>query len=412
MSWLETLRTGLGAVLSHRLRSGLTMLGILIGIAAVILTVGFGEGAQGAVSSEINDLGSNLLVVSPGSTTASTGIRGGFGSASTLTEADATALASKTVAPDIAAVAPATSRSETLTAAGTNWTTTVVGTAPDWLSVRARSVVEGRFLTAADENTDAAVAVLGATTAEELFGVRDPIGQTVTVNDLPLTVVGVLNTVGASASSSTTNLDDQAVVPITTVANRIFGGSARTSVQSIYIEATSSSALSAAYQEATAELLRLHQVSAANADFTIQSQQSLLSTATSVDKTLTELLAGIAAISLLVGGIGVMNIMLVSVTERVREIGLRKALGATQRAIRRQFLVEASVLGLAGGILGAGIGLAGAVVLPHLISNPITISPTATVGAIIVAVGIGIIFGVYPATRAARLAPIDALRGE
>ena len=412
MSWLETLRTGLGAVLSHRLRSGLTMLGILIGIAAVILTVGFGEGAQGQVSSEINDLGSNLLVVSPGSSTATTGIRGGFGSASTLTEADATALGSKTVAPDIAAVAPATSRSETLTASGTNWTTTVVGTSPNWLSVRARSVVEGRFLTQADENTDAAVAVIGATTAEELFGLRDPVGQTVTVNGLPLTVVGVLNTVGASASSSTTNLDDQAVVPITTVANRIFGGSARTSVQSIYIEATSSNALSAAYQEATAELLRLHGVSAADADFTIQSQQSLLTTATSVDKTLTELLAGIAAISLLVGGIGVMNIMLVSVTERVREIGLRKALGATQRAIRRQFLVEASVLGLAGGVLGAGIGLAGAVLLPHLISNPITISPTATVGAIVVAVGIGIVFGVYPATRAARLAPIDALRGE
>src|SRR6202034_3693337 len=382
MSWLETLRTGLGAVLSHRLRSGLTMLGILIGIAAVILTVGFGEGAQGQVSSEINDLGSNLLVVSPGSSTATTGIRGGVGSASPLT------------------------------APGTNWTTTVVGTSPDWLSVRARSVTEGRFLTQADENTDAAVAVLGATTAEELFGLRDPVGQTVTVNGLPLTVIGVLNTVGASASSSTTNLDDQAVVPITTVANRIFGGSTRTSVQSIYIEATSSNALSAAYQEATAELLRLHQVSAADADFTIQSQQSLLTTATSVDKTLTELLAGIAAISLLVGGIGVMNIMLVSVTERVREIGLRKALGATQRAIRRQFLVEASVLGLAGGVLGAGIGLAGAVLLPHLISNPITISPAATVAAIIVAVGIGIVFGVYPPTRAARLAPIDALRGE
>jgi len=412
MSWLETLRTGFDAVVSHRLRSGLTMLGILIGIAAVILTVGFGEGAQSQVSGEISALGSNLLVVSPGSSTASTGIRGGLGSASTLTEADATALASKTVAPDIQAVAPATSRSETLTATGTNWTTSVVGTTPDWLPVRARSITEGRFLTAADENTDAAVAVLGSTTAQELFGLRDPVGQTVSVNGLPLTVIGVLNTAGTSASSSTTSLDDQAVVPITTTANRIFGGSSRTSVQSIYLEATSSSTLSAAYQEASAELLRLHNVSAASADFSIASQQSLLSTATSVDKTLTVLLAGIAAISLLVGGIGVMNIMLVSVTERVREIGLRKALGATQRAIRRQFLVEASVLGLAGGILGAGIGLAGAVVLPHLVSNPITISPTATVGAIVVAVGIGIGFGVYPATRAAKLAPIDALRSE
>jgi putative ABC transport system permease protein len=412
MSWLETLRTGLDAVLSHRLRSGLTMLGILIGIAAVILTVGFGEGAQQKVAGEINSLGSNLLVVSPGSTTASTGIRGGFGSASTLTQTDAAALGSKTVAPDIAAIAPATQRSETLTATGTNWTTTVVGSTPDWLSVRARTITEGRFLTAADESTDAAVAVLGATTAQELFGLRDPVGQTVTVNGLLLTVVGELNSVGATASSATTNLDDMAVVPITTVANRIFGGSTRTSVQSIYIEATSSATLSAAYQEAYAELLRLHQVSAANADFTISSQQSLLTTATSVDKTLTELLASIAAISLLVGGIGVMNIMLVSVTERIREIGLRKALGATHRAIRRQFLVEASVLGLAGGILGAGIGLAGAAVLPHLISNPITISPTASVGAIVVAVGIGIGFGVYPATRAARLPPIDALRSE
>jgi putative ABC transport system permease protein len=412
MSWLETLRTGMEAVLSHRLRSGLTMLGIMIGIAAVILTVGFGEGAQAKVAGEINSLGSNLLVVSPGSATATTGIRGGFGSASTLTQTDATALASKTVAPDIAAVAAATQRSETLTATGTNWTTTVVGTTPDWLSVRARTVTEGRFLTAADENTDSAVAVLGATTAQELFGFRDPVGQTVNVNGLLLTVVGVLNTVGASASSATTNLDDMAVVPITTAANRIFGGSTRTSVQSIFIEATSSGSLSAAYQEAYAELLRTHQVSAANADFTIASQQSLLSTATSVDKTLTELLASIAAISLLVGGIGVMNIMLVSVTERIREIGLRKALGATHRAIRRQFLVEASVLGLAGGVLGAALGLAGAIALPHLISNPITISPTAGVGAIIVAIGIGIGFGVYPATRAARLAPIDALRSE
>jgi putative ABC transport system permease protein len=412
MSWQETLRTGLDAVLSHRLRSGLTMLGILIGIAAVILTVGLGEGAQAKVSGEINALGSNLLVVSPGSATSSTGIRGGFGSASTLTQTDAAALASKIVAPDIAAVAPATQRSETLTSTGTNWTTTVVGTTPDWMSVRARTVTQGRFLTAADEKADAAVTVLGATTAQELFGSRDPVGQTATVNGLPLTVIGVLNTVGASASSTTTNLDDQAVVPITTAANRIFGGSSRTSVQSIYLEATSSATLSAAYQEANAELLRLHQVSAADADFTIASQQSLLSTATSVDKTLTDLLAGIAAISLLVGGIGVMNIMLVSVTERIREIGLRKALGAKGRAIRRQFLVEASVLGLAGGILGSGLGLVGAAVLPHLISDPITISPIAIVGAIVVAVGTGIGFGVYPATRAARLAPIDALRSE
>jgi putative ABC transport system permease protein len=410
MSWLETVRTGLDAIRTHRLRSGLTMLGILIGIAAVILTVGLGEGSQQQVTQAVQALGTNLLIVSPGSSTSSAGVRGGFGSASTLTQADAQALASKTVAPDIAAVASTTSSSATLTAGSNNWTTSVIGTNPSWLHVRARSLAEGRFLTTADEQTDAAVTVLASTTAQELFGFRDPLGQTVTVNGLPLTVVGVLN---ASGSTGNSNNDDHAIVPITTAAQRLFGGNSRTAVQTIYLEATSSETLSAAYQEANNELLLLHNVTnPTNPDFTITSQQSLVSTATSVDRTLTILLAGIAAISLLVGGIGVMNIMLVSVTERIREIGLRKALGAKPRAIRRQFLVEASVLGLAGGLLGVGLGIVGAEVLPHLISNPIALSPTAMAAAIVVAVGLGLLFGVYPASRAARLAPIDALRSE
>jgi len=232
----------------------------------------------------------------------------------------------------------------------------------------------------------------------------------VSINSVPLNVVGVLNTAGSSAVA---NEDDQAVVPITTAADRLFGGATHSSVQDIYLEARSSSTLSAAYQEANGELLSLHGATTPTAaDFTIASQQSILSTATSVDRTLTVLLAGIAAISLLVGGIGVMNIMLVSVTERIREIGLRKALGATPRVIRRQFLVEASVLGLAGGLLGAAVGLLGAALLPHLISQQIAVSPSATAEAIVVAVGIGVVFGVYPASRAAHLAPIDALRSE
>ena len=414
MNVLETLRTGLEAVVSHRLRSSLTVLGIMIGISAVILTVGLGEGAQQQVGSEISALGSNLLTISPGSTTSSSGIRGGFGSASTLTVSDATALASKTVAPDIGAVAPTTTETESLVAGTTNWTTSVVGTDPSWLTVRGRSITEGRFIAGHDVNTRADVVVLGSTTAEELFSARDPVGQTVTVNGVPLQVIGVLNTVGSTGSSSTTSdQDDQAIVPITTASIQLFGGTSRNSVSDILIQSTSSSTLSAAYQEADTELLSLHDITdAADADFTIESQQSLLSTATSVDKTLTVLLGGVAGISLLVGGIGVMNIMLVSVTERIREIGLRKALGATPRAIRRQFLVEASVLGMVGGILGAGLGLIGAVVLPHFISDPIAISPVATVGAIVVAIGIGVAFGVYPASRAARLAPIDALRTE
>jgi putative ABC transport system permease protein len=412
VSWVETIRTGLSAVRSHRMRSILTMLGILIGIAAVILTVGLGEGAQQQVGSEISALGSNLLIVSPGSTTSTTGVRGGFGSASTLTTADASALADRTTAPDIKAVAATTSTSAQLTAASTNWTTSVVGTTPSYLSVRARSVNEGRFLTAHDVATNAAVVVLGSDTASELFGARPPVGQSVTIGDVPFQVVGVLASVG-SGSSSTTDQDDEAVVPITTAATRVVGGTSRTSVSDIYVEASSKATISAAYQEADAELLTLHSISTpTDADFSIASQQSILSTATSVDSTLTVLLGGIAGISLLVGGIGVMNIMLVSVTERIREIGLRKALGATPQAIRRQFLVEASTLGFAGGVLGVGLGLIGAVVLPHVISDPIVISPTAAIGAIAVAVAIGIGFGVYPASRAARLAPIDALRSE
>jgi putative ABC transport system permease protein len=410
VNWLEIVRTGLEAVRSHRLRSALTMLGILIGIAAVILTVGLGEGAQKSVSARISALGSNLLIVSPGSTTSSSGVRGGAGSASTLTMSDANALQSKTVAPDISGVAPVTSQSQTLTNGSTNWTSSVVGTTAEWAPVRSRTLSEGRFLTADDVAKGSAVTVLGPTTASQLFNVRDPLGQTVNINGLPFTVVGVLNSIG---SSGNTNEDDQAVVPISTAAQRLIGGTSRSSVSTIYIEAASAKTISAAYQEANAELLALHNVStAASADFTITTQQSILSTVTSVNRTLTILLAGIAAISLLVGGIGVMNIMLVSVTERVREIGLRKALGATPRAIRRQFLVEASVLGIAGGVLGAVVGVTGALTLPHFINDPISVSPTASVGAIAVAVGIGLVFGVYPATRAARLAPIDALRSE
>jgi putative ABC transport system permease protein len=410
MNWLETFRTGWDAIRSHRLRSGLTMLGILIGIAAVVLTVGLGLGSQQEVGARISSLGSNLLIVSPGSSTTTGGLRGGAGSASTLTITDANALASGVSAPDIAAVAPIKNSSLSLTAGSTNWTTTVVGTSPSWLSVRARTLAEGRFLTDQDDTDRAAVTVLGSETATELFGTTDVVGRTVTINNIEFSVVGVLAPAGSDASA---NLDDQALVPLATSANRLVGGTSRNAVSTIYLQAPSADALSAAYQEAQALLLNLHQITAAtSADFTISSQQSLLATATSVSKTLTVLLTGIAALSLLVGGIGVMNIMLVSVTERTREIGLRKALGAPPTAIRRQFLVEAVVLGLAGGVLGAVLGIAGAKILPGLLDTTIVVSPTAVVGSIAIAVAIGIVFGVYPATRAARMAPIDALRSE
>ena len=410
MTWSETLRTGWAAVRGHKLRSMLTVLGILIGIAAVILTVGLGLGTQKDVSQQISALGSNLLIVTPGSSTDSDGVRGGFGTGATLTRSDADALSSEVDAPDIGAVAPEKESSLSVEANDTNWTTTVVGTTEDWLDVRSRAVTSGEFLTADDDAEGATVAVIGATTATELFGTTNVVGQQLTIADTAFTIVGVLDTAG---SSTDTDLDDLVVIPLTTASDTVSGGFDRNSLTTIYVQAASADQLAAAYQEADQLLLNLHDITDADsADFSIDSQDSLVSTATSVYRTLTVLLTGIAALSLLVGGIGVMNIMLVSVTERTREIGLRKALGAPPWAIRRQFLVEAGVLGLAGGLLGAALGVVAAKVLPDLLDTSIVISGAAVGGSVAIAMAIGLVFGVYPATRAARLAPIDALRSE
>ncbi|MCL8251617.1 ABC transporter permease [Aeromicrobium fastidiosum] len=407
MNWPETFRTGAEAVRAHRMRSILTMLGIIIGVSSVILTVGLGQGAQDEVSSQIDALGSNLLVVSPGSTTSTSGIRGGFGSASTLTLSDADAIDDEDVVPDVARVAPVTSTSVSLVNGTTNWTTTLVGSTVDWLDVRSRDLSAGRFYTAAEVASSAPVVVLGADTAGELF-TGSAVGQTVTVNGSALTVIGVLETSGASSSDSSE--DDTAVTPLGTAAS--VSGTTGTSVSSIYVEGASEGTLGAAYQEINALLLNLHGVDATEADFTITSQEALIDTANSTNRTLTVLLAGVAGISLLVGGIGVMNIMLVSVTERIREIGLRKALGATPGSIGRQFLVEASMLGLAGGVIGVIIAVVGAAVLPGLIDQPVSLSLLATVGALLTSLALGVGFGVYPASRAARLTPIQALRSE
>jgi putative ABC transport system permease protein len=410
MSWRDVVRTATEAVRTHRLRSALTMLGILIGITAVVLTVGLGEGAKAKVQDQINELGTNILVVSPGSSTSTSGTRGGFGSASTLTLQDAQALGSRAVAPDVQAVAPASTSSVSLVYQSTNWTTTLTGTTPTWRTIRSRGVGSGRFINASDENHANSVIVLGPDTATQLFGGANPIGQSVSFNGVKLQVIGILD---ALSSSDATSNNDLAIVPLSTYSQRLVGGANRNSVSSIYVKATSSSTLSAAYQEANTLLLNAHKITtAANADFSIATQQSILSAATSVDDTLTVMLGGIAIIALLVGGIGVMNIMLVSVTERIREIGVRKAIGARPASIRRQFLVEAGVLGLAGGLLGVGIGLIGAVVIPQVADARVIVSIPASLAAILVAIGIGMIFGVYPASRAARLAPIDALRSE
>ncbi|MFP7762295.1 ABC transporter permease [Marisediminicola sp. LYQ85] len=402
MSW--------GAIRSHALRSLLTVLGILIGIAAVILTVGLGLGTQKDVSEQISSLGSDLLIVTPGSSTDSAGLRGGFGTATTLTIADAEALDSDVSTPDITGVAPESTSQLSLESGDTNWSTSVTGTTTSWLDVRDRDLVSGEFFDEEQYTASDAVVVIGSTTADELFGRVNVVGQSVTIDSTAFEIVGVLASAG---SDSSTDLDDVAVVPHTTNAALLVGGSSTTSVSTIYLQAASSDQLSAAYQEAEAVLLSRHGITdAASADFTISSQDALVSTATAVYETLTILLTGVAGLSLLVGGIGVMNIMLVSVTERTREIGLRKALGAPPWAIRRQFLVEAAILGLSGGLLGAALGIAAALLLPPVINSSIVVSGPAVALSIVVAVAIGLVFGVYPATRAARLAPIDALRSE
>jgi putative ABC transport system permease protein len=410
VTWLETLRTSLDAVRSHRLRSTLTMLGIMIGIAAVTLTFGLGQGARNKVNAQINALGTNLLTITPGSSTSSKGIRGGLGTGTTLTVGDARSLESKAVAPDVSMVAPEVQSTSVITFGSSNWTAPVIGTTPSWGTIRKRYASQGRFIDRADLEREAAVAVLGPTVVKQLFRGEDPLGQTVRIDGLSATVIGVLNAVSTPTTSSTTSQDDEVVVPLTTEVERVAYSA---SLSGILVEARSTAVLSAAYQESDADLLALDGTKTPRrAGFTISTPQALVSTAGSVNKTLADLLDGIAGIALLVGGIGVMNVMLMSVTERVREIGLRKALGATPRLIRRQFLLEAALLGLGGGALGLAVGAVGSLVLPSIVGDPFALSLEATGVALGVAIVIGVLFGVYPAARAARLAPIDALRSE
>ncbi|MGH7686551.1 MAG: ABC transporter permease [Candidatus Dormibacteria bacterium] len=405
MSVLRTFQTGLRGILSHRLRSVLTTLGILFGVAAVICTVGIGTASSASITSRIAALGTNLLTITPGSTT-SGGVRGGAGSASTLTMSDVGGLRDKYDAPDIEAVAPVVQSTASLVSQSTNWRTTVQGSTPDWLVTNARTMGTGSFLTQKQLSDHAQVIVLGATTAAQLGAT---VGDSVTVSAIPFTVIGVLQSSGGQAFS---NGDDLAVVPMTTAQDVLTGG-APNSVERILISATSGDTVGSAYLEADQLLLNTHGITtSATPDFTITSQSTLQSTATSVTSTLTILLASVAAISLLVGGIGVMNIMLVSVTERTQEIGLRKALGATPADLLRQFLFEAATLSVVGGVIGVGAGMLASVLIPKFTSIAVSVTALPVIISVAVAAGVGLIFGVYPAARAASLAPIDALRAE
>jgi putative ABC transport system permease protein len=404
MSLLHTIESGLRSLLGHRLRSVLTTLGILFGVAAVISTVGIGQASSDSVTARISSLGTNLLTIAPGSTV-SGGVFGGSGSANTLTMSDVAGLMDRQNAPDIAAVAPVSQGRVSLVSASSNWSTTVSGSTPDWLVANSRAVDSGSFINASDVSTQAQVIVLGATTATNLGA---SVGDLITVKQIPFQVIGILATTGSQGFG---NQDDLAVVPITTAQSELVGGIG--SVQRIQLSATSQSTVGSAYIEANQVLLQTHHISNPSlADYSITTSTQVLSTAQAVTQTLTILLASVAAISLLVGGIGVMNIMLVSVTERTAEIGLRKALGATPGDLFRQFVIEAGVLTAAGGLLGVATGMAAGYIVPRTANIAVTITPLPVVVAVAVAVAVGLVFGVYPALRAARLAPIEALRAQ
>ncbi len=402
MSLLKTIETGLRSLLGHRLRSVLTTLGILFGVAAVIATVGIGQASSDSVTARITSLGTNLLTISAGSTV-SAGVFGGAGSANTLTMADVQGLQDKQSAPDIQAVAPVAQGRESIVNGSSNWSTTVSGSTDGWLVTNTRTIGTGTFFTANDVATRTQVIVLGSTTAANLGA---GVGDIVLVKQIPFQVIGVLAPAGSQGFG---NQDDLAVIPISTGQDELFGRS----LQRILLSATSSNTIGSAYLEANQILLQTHHITnPSQADFTITSQTQVLSTAQAVTQTLTILLASVAAISLLVGGIGVMNIMLVSVTERTGEIGLRKALGATPFDLFRQFVIEAGMLTALGGLLGVATGLAVGYIVPRAANIAVTITPLPVLVAVGVAVAVGLVFGVYPALRAARLAPIEALRAQ
>ena len=409
MSIIEGLRLAVNGLLSNRLRSGLTMLGILIGVSAVILLVGVGNGASVAVQQQIQSLGSNLLTVFPSNARGAGGVQQGFGTGSTLTLDDVKAIANRQSSPDVVTAIPSAGGRAQLTFGNQNWNSSLTGTTEDFPSVRNYPLASGQFFTAGDVDASSKVAVIGQTVVTNLFSGEDPIGQVIKINRQSFRVIGVLAQKGSSGGSN--NQDDVVVVPITAAWNYLLGGRGR-NVQQIYVEATSAEATSAATTEVTEVLLDRHHISdPTQADFQILSQQDVLNSASQTTGVLTLMLGAIAGISLVVGGIGIMNIMLVTVTERTREIGIRKAIGARRRDILMQFLIESMFLAGLGGALGILVGFGLSRILPLAVSSlptPIISMPSVFM-AFGISVGIGLFFGLYPANRAARLRPIEAL---
>ncbi len=404
-----TLQLALRALSRNKMRSALTTIGIVFGVGAVVAMVSIGQGAAITVQQQISSLGSNVLMIYPGATT-SGGARSGWGGASTLTEADARAI--RVEVPGVEAVAYFDREIVQVVNGNQNWSTVVTGANPEFTVVRDWPVSVGRFYTQREEDTVAKVCVLGQTVVEKVFGLgQDPVGAIIRVKNVPLRVIGVLEERGQTMWGQ--DQDDVVLVPFSTAERRVLGSAILGIVDQIFVKGKARADLDQVSDDIAVLLRQRHHIAKGQEeDFTVRNTEEIANAFASTGRTMTWLLGSVAAISLLVGGIGIMNILLVSVAERTREIGIRRAVGAKARHILAQFLVESVVLSSAGGVGGVALGVLAAKGVAGLAHWPVVISPLAVGGALVFSGAIGLFFGIYPARQAARLDPISALRYE
>jgi len=408
--FLASFRIALRALKVNSARSALTMLGIIIGVAAVIAMVGVGAGATARIQDQIQSIGSNLIIVLPGSIS-SNGVRLGSGAVVTLTQDDAKAIAAE--CPSVAAVVPTVRGAVQVVYGNSNWATNAQGVTPDYMTIRDASMMYGQFFTTQDVDAAAKSAVLGETVAQNLFGDSDPTGQVVIIKNVPFTVVGVLSPKGQSPSGQ--DQDDVILLPISTAMQKVLGANKAnaSAVGNLMVQAIGPSAMDQAILEMTALLRERHRILPGTADdFTVRNLTEVYAAQETSAQVMSILLGAIASVSLIVGGIGIMNIMLVSVTERTREIGLRLAVGARTRDILSQFLVEAVTLSVLGGIIGIVVGLTASLLISHFAQWSTQVSPMSILMAFAFSALVGVFFGFYPARKAAFLDPIQALRYE
>ena len=407
---LSSMRIAFRALTMNKLRSALTMLGIVIGVASVIATVAIGSGATQRIQDQIASIGSNIIIILPGSTSSS-GVRLGTGNAVTLSEADAREIPAQ--CPDVELTAPYVRGGAQVISGNNNWATQIYGVTPDYLTIRQLSVSDGVEFTQQDVDSANKVAVLGKTPVDNLFGGADPIGQVIRIKNVPFTVVGVLTPKGQSSQGQ--DQDDVILLPISSAKRKVIGVSSANAdaVNTIMMQAKSAGVIQAAQDEAQALLRQRHHLQASEADdFSIRNLQELFAAQEASASIMAVMLAAIASVSLVVGGIGIMNIMLISVRERTREIGLRQAIGAKTRDILTQFLVEAITLSIVGGIAGIILGIGASTLISRLAGWATTVGPGAVLLAVFFSALVGITFGYYPARKAAYLDPIEALRSE